>query len=153
MNKLLSKLVCKLKGHIRKIKTDYQYRAGNYFWRRISFKCDRCGEKESFLRKGFTKNSESLRYFFGQTYPNDSSPHWHVELFNEKMNKWIPLLSSVGNKSFAYGFLSCANSLYPHPEYRMVDPEGEIFGNITIEAKEPTTYGFFDIIEDLYPRD
>lgn len=58
-------------------------------------------------------------------YPNS----WYVEQFYDYAYEgceWKPLLGSVGNKSYAMGYLAALDSFYPHPPYRLINNKGEI---------------------------
>lgn len=40
---------------------------------------------------------------------------------------WTPLGLSVGSKSWALGYATCAISYTPRPSYRLIDAEGDVF--------------------------
>ena len=58
-------------------------------------------------------------------YPNS----WYVERFCDYGNEgceWLALFDSVGNKSYATGYINALDSFYPHPAYRLINNKGEI---------------------------
>lgn len=55
-------------------------------------------------------------------YPNS----WYVERLNSD-GHWWPELGSVGNKSYAMGYLNALDSFNPHPSYRLITNKGELF--------------------------
>ncbi len=58
-------------------------------------------------------------------YPNS----WYVTQFMDYGNEgaeWKSILCSVGNKSYATGYVHALDSFYPHPPYRLMNNKGEI---------------------------
>lgn len=55
-------------------------------------------------------------------YPNS----WYVEQ-EGALDSWWPLIASVGNKSYAMGYLNAIDSFNPHPAYRLITNKGELF--------------------------
>ena len=67
-----------------------------------------------------------------QAYKNS----WYVEKLSEiSDNYWITLLDSVGNKSYATGYLNALDSMYPSATYRLIDKNGKVAKEIA-----PKTY-------------
>lgn len=54
-------------------------------------------------------------------YPNS----WQVR--REGVKGWETLSDSVGNKSYAMGYLNALCSFYPHPEYQLVNNDAVLF--------------------------
>ena len=58
-------------------------------------------------------------------YPNS----WYVTQFMDYGSEaeWWPILGSVGNKSYATGYVHALDSFYPHPAYQLINDKGEVF--------------------------
>jgi len=51
---------------------------------------------------------------------------WHVRRYSDVRDKWVPIDASVGNRSYALGYLNALDSFYPHPSYRLIDKDGRL---------------------------
>lgn len=54
-------------------------------------------------------------------YPNS----WYI-MRHSHCCGWLPLLDSVGNRSYATGYYNALTSFIPRPAYRLINNKGKI---------------------------